>query len=57
MVPWIIDFQWGMNDRIDLNNPGTSFDLYYHVIELDDITKTVGENTLSNRLILQLVSQ
>lgn len=33
----------GMNGHIGFNEPGVSFDKYSHVIELDDITLTVGQ--------------
>jgi len=33
----------GMNGHLGLNEPGTSFDLYSHIVELDDVTKIVGQ--------------
>jgi len=33
----------GMNGHIGFNEPGTSFDNLSHVIELDEITKSVGQ--------------
>lgn len=33
----------GMNGHIGFNEPGVSFELYSHVMELDDITKSVGQ--------------
>lgn len=33
----------GMNGHLGLNEPGTSFDLYSHVVDLDETTKTVGQ--------------
>jgi glucosamine-6-phosphate isomerase len=33
----------GMNGHLGFNEPGVSFDLYSHVIELDETTKTVGQ--------------
>ena len=33
----------GMNGHLGLNEPGTSFHLYSHVVKLDDTTKTVGQ--------------
>lgn len=33
----------GMNGHLGLNEPGTPFDRYSHVVELDDTTKTVGQ--------------
>ena len=37
----------GMNGHIGFNEPGVSFDLYSHVIELDDVTRTVGQKYFS----------
>ncbi|HHY82904.1 MAG TPA: glucosamine-6-phosphate deaminase [Clostridiales bacterium] len=37
----------GMNGHLGLNEPGTSFDLYSHVVELDETTKTVGQKYFS----------
>ena len=33
----------GMNGHLGFNEPGVPFDLYSHVVELDDTTKTVGQ--------------
>ncbi len=33
----------GMNGHLGFNEPGVSFDLYSHVIDLDDTTATVGQ--------------
>jgi glucosamine-6-phosphate isomerase len=33
----------GMNGHLGLNEPGTSFDLYSHIVYLDNITKIVGQ--------------
>ncbi len=37
----------GMNGHVGLNEPGTSFDKYSHVVELDEITKNVGQKYFS----------
>ncbi|HKK41741.1 MAG TPA: 6-phosphogluconolactonase, partial [Bacteroidales bacterium] len=37
----------GMNGHLGLNEPGTSFDLYSHIVELDDTTKLVGKKYFS----------
>lgn len=37
----------GMNGHIGFNEPGTAFDTQSHIIELDDITKTVGQKYFS----------
>ena len=33
----------GMNGHIGLNEPGVSFDQYSHVVDLDPVTKVVGQ--------------
>jgi len=33
----------GMNGHIGFNEPGVSFDLYCHVIDLDETTQSVGQ--------------
>lgn len=33
----------GMNGHLGLNEPGTSFDLYSHIVDLDDVTKIIGQ--------------
>jgi glucosamine-6-phosphate isomerase len=42
----------GMNGHLGLNEPGTSFDLYSHIVELDDTTKVVGQKYFSGKVIL-----
>jgi glucosamine-6-phosphate isomerase len=42
----------GMNGHLGLNEPGTSFDLYSHVVHLDEITKTVGQKYFSHEVKL-----
>lgn len=42
----------GMNGHLGLNEPGTSFDLYSHIIELDDITKIVGQKYFTGEVSL-----
>ena len=42
----------GMNGHIGLNEPGTSFDKYSHIVELDDVTKSVGQKYFSVNTIL-----
>jgi len=37
----------GMNGHIGLNEPGTSFDLYSHKVNLDKVTKKVGQKYFS----------
>ncbi len=37
----------GMNGHLGLNEPGTSFDLYSHIVELDKTTKIVGKKYFS----------
>jgi len=37
----------GMNGHLGLNEPGTSFDLYSHIVDLDNITKIVGQKYFS----------
>ncbi|WP_128546575.1 glucosamine-6-phosphate deaminase [Larkinella soli] len=37
----------GMNGHIALNEPGTSFDLYAHVSDLEETTKVVGQKYFS----------
>jgi len=38
----------GMNGHLGLNEPGTSFDLYSHLVKLSDITKSVGQKYFSD---------
>lgn len=42
----------GMNGHLGLNEPGTSFDLYTHIVDLDDITKRVGQKYFSGNVNL-----
>lgn len=42
----------GMNGHLGLNEPGTSFDLYSHIVKLDDTTKTVGQKYFSGKVSL-----
>jgi glucosamine-6-phosphate isomerase len=42
----------GMNGHLGLNEPGTSFDLYSHVVYLDETTKIVGQKYFSDKVIL-----
>ncbi|MEW6195853.1 MAG: glucosamine-6-phosphate deaminase [Bacteroidota bacterium] len=37
----------GMNGHLGLNEPGTSFDKYSHIVELDEVTKNVGQKYFS----------
>jgi glucosamine-6-phosphate isomerase len=42
----------GMNGHLGLNEPGTSFDLYSHIVNLDETTKTVGQKYFSGKVDL-----
>ena len=42
----------GMNGHLGLNEPGTSFDLYSHVVDLDKTTKIVGQKYFSEKVNL-----
>ena len=42
----------GMNGHIGFNEPGVSFDLYAHVIELDETTQAVGQKYFNSKMIL-----
>jgi glucosamine-6-phosphate isomerase len=42
----------GMNGHLGLNEPGTSFDLYSHIVNLDDTTKKVGQKYFSGKVNL-----
>jgi len=42
----------GMNGHLGLNEPGTSFDLYSHIVELDDVTKIVGQKYFTSEVSL-----
>ena len=42
----------GMNGHLGLNEPGTSFDLYSHTVNLDETTKIVGQKYFSGSVKL-----
>jgi len=42
----------GMNGHLALNEPGTSFDLYSHIVFLDETTKVVGQKYFSGKVNL-----
>lgn len=42
----------GMNGHLGLNEPGTSFDLYSHIVDLDETTKVVGQKYFSGKVKL-----
>jgi glucosamine-6-phosphate isomerase len=42
----------GMNGHLGLNEPGTSFDLFSHIVNLDDTTKTVAQKYFSGKVKL-----
>jgi 6-phosphogluconolactonase/glucosamine-6-phosphate isomerase/deaminase len=42
----------GMNGHLGLNEPGTSFDLYSHIVNLDETTKIVGQKYFSAKVTL-----
>ena len=42
----------GMNGHLGLNEPGTSFDLYSHIVNLDETTKVVGQKYFSGKVEL-----
>lgn len=42
----------GMNGHLGLNEPGTPFDLYSHIVNLDDTTKVVGKKYFSGNVEL-----
>jgi glucosamine-6-phosphate isomerase len=42
----------GMNGHLGLNEPGTSFDLYSHIVNLDETTKIVGQKYFSGKVSL-----
>lgn len=42
----------GMNGHLGLNEPGTSFDLYSHIVDLAETTKTVGQKYFSGKVTL-----
>lgn len=39
----------GMNGHLGLNEPGTSFDFYSHIVTLDETTKVVGQKYFSEK--------
>ncbi|TJY42879.1 glucosamine-6-phosphate deaminase [Cohnella pontilimi] len=43
----------GMNGHIGLNEPGTNIDSYSHVVELDSVTRTVGQKYFSREIKLE----
>jgi glucosamine-6-phosphate isomerase len=43
----------GMNGHLGLNEPGTSFDLYSHIVDLDEVTKTVGQKYFPEKVRLE----
>jgi len=42
----------GMNGHLGLNEPDTSFDLYSHIVNLDETTKVVGQKYFSGKVKL-----
>lgn len=42
----------GMNGHLGLNEPGTSFSLYSHVVDLDETTKIIGQKYFSGKINL-----
>jgi glucosamine-6-phosphate deaminase len=42
----------GMNGHLGLNEPGTSFELYSHIVALDETTKIVGQKYFSGKVEL-----
>lgn len=42
----------GMNGHLGLNEPGISFDLYSHIVGLDETTKIVGRKYFSGEVTL-----
>jgi glucosamine-6-phosphate isomerase len=42
----------GMNGHLGLNEPGTPFDLYSHVVQLDDVTRNIGQKYFSGKVML-----
>ncbi|HRO71280.1 MAG TPA: glucosamine-6-phosphate deaminase [Chitinophagaceae bacterium] len=43
----------GMNGHIGFNEPGVSFTNYSHIIDLDEITRTVGQKYFKTQQILE----
>jgi glucosamine-6-phosphate isomerase len=46
----------GMNGHLGLNEPGTSFDLYSHIVNLDETTRIVGQKYFSGKVELAGIS-
>ena len=42
----------GMNGHLGLNEPGTSFDLYSHIVDLDETTRVVGKKYFTGKVNL-----
>jgi glucosamine-6-phosphate isomerase len=42
----------GMNGHLGLNEPGSSFDLYSHIVNIDETTKIVGQKYFSDSVTL-----
>ncbi len=42
----------GMNGHLGLNEPGTSWELYSHIVKLDDTTRKVGQKYFSGSVEL-----
>jgi glucosamine-6-phosphate isomerase len=42
----------GMNGHLGLNEPGISFDLYAHIVDLDETTKIVGQKYFTDKVNL-----
>jgi glucosamine-6-phosphate isomerase len=42
----------GMNGHLGLNEPGTSFDTGSHTVELDEVTKRIGQKYFSGETVL-----
>jgi len=42
----------GMNGHLGLNEPGTSFDLYSHIVNLDETTRKVGQKYFTGKVNL-----
>lgn len=42
----------GMNGHLGLNEPGTSFDLFSHIVDLDETTKITGQKYFSEEVNL-----
>ena len=43
----------GMNGHLGLNEPGSSFDAYSHVVELDEVTREVGQKYFQGEVRLR----